>query len=294
MNAPTITILKTGTFTDSSGQVVTFSDADLRDVVASYDSGNYPAPLVIGHPNMDDPAYGWVKALNLANGRVQATAEKLEPTFAESVRAGRYRNVSASLYPAGHPGNPKPGRWYLKHVGFLGAAAPAIKGLGQVAFGADDKGVVSLPAALCKGIQTHFKLPCGKRMECDSAELVARAEAVRTECGSLSFADAVEVAMLDVALNDAAICFGSHDPDSIDGRRVISYRMRRARLIDPSLTFSDALALAQPGGAISFAAPSGYSAAPHRAELYRAARALMMREPGLGIAAAASRIERQG
>ena len=61
------------------------------------------------------------------------------------MRAGRYKKLSASLYSPSSPANPRPGTWYLRHVGFLGAQPPAIKGLAPVNFAAgDEEGTVTV------------------------------------------------------------------------------------------------------------------------------------------------------
>jgi hypothetical protein len=49
--------------------------------------------------------------------------------MADLVREGRYRAVSVSLWMPDAPGNPTPGVWALKHLGYLGAVPPAVKGL---------------------------------------------------------------------------------------------------------------------------------------------------------------------
>ncbi|WP_152663873.1 hypothetical protein [Sphingomonas sp. SRS2] len=63
-----------------------------------------------------------------------ADPQDVDVSFAELVRAKRYKKVSAQFYPPNHPANPTPGVHYLKHIGFLGAAAPAVKGLREVSF----------------------------------------------------------------------------------------------------------------------------------------------------------------
>ena len=55
------------------------------------------------------------------------------PQFTDWVAAGRYKKRSASFYTADHPSNPTPGKPYLRHVGFLGAQPPAVKGLADFA-----------------------------------------------------------------------------------------------------------------------------------------------------------------
>ncbi|OIO04834.1 MAG: hypothetical protein AUJ49_02085, partial [Desulfovibrionaceae bacterium CG1_02_65_16] len=58
----------------------------------------------------------------------------------------RFKKISASFYLPDSPANPAPGVFYLRHVGFLGAAAPAVKGLKPVAFAAGEEGVVEFSA----------------------------------------------------------------------------------------------------------------------------------------------------
>lgn len=112
------------------GRVISFSASDLAATAAAYDPAVHEAPYVIGHPQTDGPAWGWVQGLAVAaNGCLVATPRQVAPAFAELVAAGRFKKRSASFYPPGHAGNPMPGVWYLKHVGWLGATPPALKGL---------------------------------------------------------------------------------------------------------------------------------------------------------------------
>ena len=75
------------------------------------------------------PAYGAVGRLVYRDGGLYAEPSWVSPDLVELVRAGRYRKVSASFLPPGAAGNPAPGAFYLKHVGFLGAVPPAVKGM---------------------------------------------------------------------------------------------------------------------------------------------------------------------
>ncbi|MBF0262463.1 MAG: peptidase [Magnetococcales bacterium] len=139
MNTSSITIpvFKSGRHADMSGTTLVITDADLTRTVAAYDPERWKAPLVIGHPRHDAPAWGWVSALSLENGTLMATLIELDPTVIELVAQGRYRNVSVSFYTPNGPGNPAPGVYYPRHVGLLGAQPPAVKGLPQVAFHED-------------------------------------------------------------------------------------------------------------------------------------------------------------
>lgn len=82
-------------------------------------------------------------SLQFADGVLAASPKELDPAFFELVRAGRFKTVSASFYLPNSPNNPKPGHLYLRHVGFLGAAAPAVKGLKPVEFSEHEEGVVA-------------------------------------------------------------------------------------------------------------------------------------------------------
>lgn len=124
-----IQIFKAGTHQAIDGKKYTFSDADVAAIAAAYDPALLAAPAVLGHPKMDDPAFAWAKGLTVEDGVLVAEMEKVHPAFAEGVEAGSYRYCSAKFYAPTDPANPRPGQWYLRHVGFLGATPPAVKGL---------------------------------------------------------------------------------------------------------------------------------------------------------------------
>ncbi|AFK54217.1 hypothetical protein [Tistrella mobilis] len=119
----------------SGGPPLTFGPRELDEIASSYDPKLHRAPIVIGHPRTDDPAWGWIAAVRVEGGRLVAVPEAVDPTFADLVRAERYAKVSVRLYPPDAPSNPTPGRWHLRHVGFLGATPPAVKGLRPIEFG---------------------------------------------------------------------------------------------------------------------------------------------------------------
>ena len=81
---------------------------------------------------------GWVSGLKCVGLRLEADFRQMDPAFAEAVEAGRYKHVSAAFYAPDSPRNPKPGGYYLRHVGVLGAVPPAVKGLGPLTFAEDD------------------------------------------------------------------------------------------------------------------------------------------------------------
>lgn len=129
-----IEIFRAGRHTDDSGTVHNFSQADVAGMVAAYDPALREAPLTIGHPEHNHPAYGWVKGLAVnAAGTVVMNTHQVLPQFAEMVEKKLFKKRSASFYPPGHANNPRPDAWYLRHVAFLGAPQPAIAGLADFA-----------------------------------------------------------------------------------------------------------------------------------------------------------------
>ena len=101
---------------------------------------------MVGHPSTDAPAYGHVAALAHAGGALEATPELVNAEFAAQVQAQAYTGVSACFWRPQAPGNPVPGVYYLRHVGFLGAVPPAIMGMRPPAFAADQLARYSAPA----------------------------------------------------------------------------------------------------------------------------------------------------
>ncbi|MDP3324234.1 MAG: peptidase [Hydrogenophaga sp.] len=124
-----IHIFKAGRQTAMSGATIDFTEADLAATAAAYDPAKHEAPIVVGHPATDDPAYGWVRGLTAQGADLFAEPHEVNPAFAEQVQAKAYKKVSASFYSPQHPSNPTPGVYALRHVGFLGAQPPAVKGL---------------------------------------------------------------------------------------------------------------------------------------------------------------------
>ena len=117
-------ILKTGKFLSSNGQEKEFSQTDLENIASSYDPSVSEAPLVIGHPKTNDPAYGWIENLKVTGDRLIAKAKQVVPEFLDAVKNGLFKKRSVSLTQDGK----------LRHVGFLGAELPAVKGLKDLAF----------------------------------------------------------------------------------------------------------------------------------------------------------------
>ncbi len=128
-----IPFFRTGTHTAMNGTVVSVDGAELDRRITLYnEQTSHEAPLVIGHPSINGPAFGWVEKLEREGDMAYAETRDEQPEFVDLVKRGLYKKVSASFYPDG----------LLRHVGFLGATPPAVKGLPAVQFGEDDQAEV--------------------------------------------------------------------------------------------------------------------------------------------------------
>jgi hypothetical protein len=119
-----ILALKTGEFTDKGGNPRSFTRSDLERIARAYDPRSHEAPVIIGQPRDDAPAYGWVEALQANGDELLAKVNITVPEFAKILREGLYRKKSISLYPDGS----------LRYLGIVGATAPSISGLGMAKF----------------------------------------------------------------------------------------------------------------------------------------------------------------
>ena len=126
-----IEIFRGGKQVDSAGKV---HDGDelIAKALQTFDPSVHEPPIVIGHPTTNAPAYGWVEGLKaeVVNGvkTLYIKAKQVVPEFKAMVEKGLFKKRSASFYPDGR----------LRHVGFLGAAPPAVKGLADLKFGDEE------------------------------------------------------------------------------------------------------------------------------------------------------------
>lgn len=121
-----LAIFRAGTHTDMGGQTQAWTEADLDAIVANYNPTQYQAPIVLGHPQSNDPAWGWVAALKRIGNTLYAQFEQVVPEFADMIRRGLYANRSVAM-------DYTDSGWWLRHVGFLGAVPPAVRGLNAAA-----------------------------------------------------------------------------------------------------------------------------------------------------------------
>ena len=125
-----VEVFRAGTHTDSKGRKCQFSQADLDQMAANHALG--AAPIVLGHPRDNDPAYGWADGYKREGDKLFARFADVNPAFSDSVASGAYRNRSLSVFKDDAHG------WRVRHVGFLGAVPPAIDGLKPLQFAAPE------------------------------------------------------------------------------------------------------------------------------------------------------------
>ena len=125
-----IDVCRAGTWRDMQGSDVRLDEDRLDRIVAAHASAD-PAPVVIGHPETDAPAYAWIDGLRRVGDRLQAKLRDIAPSFRDAVEAGRYSGRSIALQGD-----------TLRHLGFLGGRAPAVPGLVPTRFASAPETVV--------------------------------------------------------------------------------------------------------------------------------------------------------
>lgn len=101
----------------------------LKAVVDNYDATLHEAPACIGHPENDAPAFGWVAGMRVDGETLQAQFADTDPGFEQIVNEGRYKKRSPKFYLDEKGCGKFP---YLRHVAWLGAEPPAVKGMRDV------------------------------------------------------------------------------------------------------------------------------------------------------------------
>jgi hypothetical protein len=96
---------------------------DIDQMIANYDPAKHEAPVVLGHPETDAPAFGWVEGLRREGDVMLAKLKQVQPEFEELVRSGKFKKRSISFYRE---------PLQLRHLGFLGAMPPGVKGMADV------------------------------------------------------------------------------------------------------------------------------------------------------------------
>jgi hypothetical protein len=106
-----------------------WSEDDLERIAADYSPQVHEAPVTLDH-SQSGPALGWVRALRRVGQALVARLGGLDAEFLTRLKDGAFKKRSVELYRQA----PGTGRPYLRAVTFLGAAAPAVKGLADPVF----------------------------------------------------------------------------------------------------------------------------------------------------------------
>ncbi len=117
-------IFRTGEHTDSKGNKRLWTFEDLLAMERNFKYVNPDVPICCGHPKTNSPAYGWFEDVKAVGNSLYACFKNVQPEFKEAVNKGLFKTRSISLMPD----------LTIRHLAFLGAQSPAIKGLEQFCF----------------------------------------------------------------------------------------------------------------------------------------------------------------
>lgn len=90
-------VLRPGTYTDMSGQRVSFTVDDLHEYARNFDPAD-PPPIQLDHSKSARDTQGYVRALRVTDNRLLALTEFLGTYAVEQVRAGLWRKLSGGMY----------------------------------------------------------------------------------------------------------------------------------------------------------------------------------------------------
>lgn len=154
MNGKWIEIFRGGEQKDSLGRKHD-GDKMIDTALSLFNAEEHEPPVVIGHPKNNAPAFGWIQALKKEGHSLFAKFKDTQPEFVDMVERGLFKKRSAAFYPDGS----------LRHVGFLGAKPPAVKGLADIAFSEEDSLVFEFSDCSPQG-QLKDCLPQGQLKDC--------------------------------------------------------------------------------------------------------------------------------
>jgi hypothetical protein len=144
-----VPIFRAGQHTSAEGLERAYTESDLDHIVRAYNPDYHEAPAVVGHPENNAPAYGWVKGLKREGSTLLARFGQVNPDFEQMVKSGAFKKRSASFYV-------KPSGLELRHVAFLGAQPPAVKGLAAIKFEEGNHAEIDFQEELMAGHDRSF------------------------------------------------------------------------------------------------------------------------------------------
>lgn len=148
-------VFTSGEHLDGSCQWRRYSDADLDEIVSTYNPKHFRAPLLVtakndhAHPGSpeyvsEDPllSHGIPVALKREGSKLKAVFDSVSEPFRRWVDEKRIPGFSVALYEPQDVRNPYPGKHALRHIATV--LHPAVKGNGMPGFSEDDPGVEKL------------------------------------------------------------------------------------------------------------------------------------------------------
>ncbi|MBF0589397.1 MAG: hypothetical protein HQL53_09725 [Magnetococcales bacterium] len=131
-----------------------FSIADLDQIVTNF-SGSDQVPIVVGHPQTDSPAWGWLTRIKREGESLLAKVGKLHQTFSQALAENKFRNRSVKVVKT------KAG-WKLAHLGFLGAELPGVEGMSPISMSDDGDKQVTIEMQLSETTNQEDSMPDAK------------------------------------------------------------------------------------------------------------------------------------
>lgn len=123
-----VEVFRVGDWTSANGYQHQWTTDDIDTMIDTYmnQTAEHPwvAPVVLGHPVDNSPAYGWVEKLYRVGDVMMARLVKLNKAFVQMLKDGSFKNRSIMI----------DGDNMLWHIGFLGAVPPAVDGLAPIEF----------------------------------------------------------------------------------------------------------------------------------------------------------------
>lgn len=110
----------------SYGTKGNYTNGDLDKMVANFNTEDQ-VPIVLGHPETDSPAWGWLSEVKRDGDVLMAKPDDLHADFEKALDEKQFKNRSVRI--AATDSGPK-----ILHLGYLGAMLPQVEGLKTAQF----------------------------------------------------------------------------------------------------------------------------------------------------------------